>query len=74
VWLTLRRLGEEIELTPAAARLALGLLVSQVPWISTVGVDLAAVGLDRPFAVQADHARLAQVYDMDELIAPEHLL
>jgi Family of unknown function (DUF6042) len=74
VWLTLRRLGEEIELTPAAARLALDLLVSQEPWITTVGVDLAAVGLDRPFAVQADHGRLAQVYDMDELIAPEHLL
>jgi hypothetical protein len=74
VWLTLRRLGEETELTPAAARLALALLVSQEPWISMVGVDLAAVGLDRPFAVQADHARLAQVYDMDELIAPEHLL
>lgn len=74
VWLTLRRLGEEIELTPAAARLALALTVEQERWISVVGVDLATVGLDEPFAVQADHVRLAQVYDMDELIAPEHLL
>ncbi len=74
VWLTLRRLGEEIDLTPAAARFALGLIVSQESWISVTSVDINTVGLNEPFTVRADHARLAQVYDMDELIAPEHML
>jgi hypothetical protein len=74
IWLTLRRLGDEIDLTPAATRFALGLIASQESWISVLGVDLATIGLDEPFTVRADHARLAQVYDMDELIAPEHML
>lgn len=74
VWLTLRRLGEEIDLSPAAARFALGLVTGQENWITVIGVDLKTVGLDQPFTVRADHSRLARVYDMDELIAPEHML
>ena len=75
IWLTLRRLGEETDLTPAAARLALGLIAAEESWISVDSrVDLHTVGLDEPFVVRADHARLAQVYDMDELIAPEHMI
>ncbi|WP_157546824.1 DUF6042 family protein [Hamadaea tsunoensis] len=75
VWLTLRQLGDEIDLTPAAARLALGLIASEEHWISVdPHVDLQSVKLDQPFVVKADHDRLALVYDMDELIAPEHLI
>jgi hypothetical protein len=75
VWVTLRRLGEEIGLTPAATRLALGLIAAEENWISIDSkVDLPTVGLDQPFIVRAEHARLAQVYDMDELIAPEHMI
>ena len=53
---------------------ALGLILSQESWISVTSVDINTVGLNEPFTVRADHARLAQVYDMDELIAPEHML
>jgi Family of unknown function (DUF6042) len=75
VWLTLRRLGDEIGLTPAATRLALDLIAAEESWISVEpGVDLLTVGLDEAFFVRAEHARLARVYDMDELIAPEHMI
>ncbi|WP_382190616.1 DUF6042 family protein [Hamadaea flava] len=75
VWLTLRRLGDEIGLTPAATRLALDLIAAEESWIAVEsGVDLLTVGLDEAFVIRADHSRLAQVYDMDELIAPEHMI
>jgi len=75
VRLTLRLLGDDVGLTPAAARLALDLIAAEESWISVEpGVDLRTVGLDEPFEVRAEHARLAQIYDMDELIAPEHMI
>ncbi|NUT34156.1 MAG: hypothetical protein HOV79_13905 [Hamadaea sp.] len=75
VWLTLRRLGERTGLTPAAARMALALIAAEESWISIdPKTDLHAIGQDQGFLVFAEHARLAQVYDMDELVAPEHMI
>lgn len=75
VWLTLRRLGEQTGLTAAAARMALALIAAEESWISVdPKVDLRTIGQDRGFLVFAEHAKLAQVYDMDELVAPEHMI
>lgn len=75
VRLTLRELGDFADLPPLAVRRALAVIAGPDEWISVDSdVDLETVGLDTPITIHAEYARLATVYEMDELQAPEHMI
>ncbi|MBB5868090.1 hypothetical protein F4553_001469 [Allocatelliglobosispora scoriae] len=75
VRVTLRELSDFADLPPLAVRRALGVVVETSDWISVDDeTDLVTVGLDTPITIHAEYSRLATVYEMDELQAPEHMI